>query len=89
MKIAFVTAVAWSLVAADDPAQRELEKYQGTWVLVSEEFEGKPVPIEKRPEMSLTVRGRKGPVHVQRQGTIGVRRVRSDQEAQDVRPPAG
>ena len=59
MKIAFATAVAWSLVAADDPAQRERQKHQGTWGLISEEFEGKPVPIEKRPEMSLTVQGEK------------------------------
>ena len=59
MKIAFITAVAWSLVAADDPAKRELEKYQGTWVLISEEYQGKPVPIEKLPKISLTVQGEK------------------------------
>ena len=51
--------VAFALIAADDPAKRELDKYQGTWVLISEEFEGKPVPIEKRPELSITVQGEK------------------------------
>jgi uncharacterized protein (TIGR03067 family) len=45
------------LIAADDPVRRELDKYQGTWILVSEEFEGKPVPAAKRPDLSYTVRG--------------------------------
>jgi uncharacterized protein (TIGR03067 family) len=45
------------LIVADDPARRELDKYQGTWVLVSEEFQGKPVPAAERPNLSCTVRG--------------------------------
>jgi uncharacterized protein (TIGR03067 family) len=58
MKTVVLAAVAWLLVAGD-PAGREREKYQGTWALVSEEFAGKPVPPDKRPEISLTVRGDK------------------------------
>ena len=38
---------------------RELDRYQGTWVLISEEFEGKTVPAGKRPEMTCTVKGDK------------------------------
>jgi uncharacterized protein (TIGR03067 family) len=46
-------------LAGDDALKSELERYQGTWVLVSEEFEGKKVPADELPDLSYTVRGDK------------------------------
>jgi uncharacterized protein (TIGR03067 family) len=57
MNFTLLIVVGGLLIAADDPARRELDKHQGTWVLVSEDFQGKPVAVEKRPELSYTVRG--------------------------------
>lgn len=44
---------------ADDAVKDELAKYQGTWVLVSEEFEGRAVPDGELSKQSYTVRGDK------------------------------
>lgn len=52
-------AAFWLLMTADDFAKRELDRYQGKWVLVSEEFEGKDIPAEKRPQQSYVVNGDK------------------------------
>ncbi len=45
----------------DDTPESELDKYQGTWVLVSEEFQGKKVPAEELAaelrDLCYTVRG--------------------------------
>ena len=45
------------LLVADETPKGELEKYQGTWVLVSEEYQGKTVPAEELPDLSHTVQG--------------------------------
>jgi uncharacterized protein (TIGR03067 family) len=42
--------------AVDDPSQKELAKFDGTWTLASEEFEGKKVAPEDLPGASYTVR---------------------------------
>jgi uncharacterized protein (TIGR03067 family) len=52
-----LVAAAGLLFAADDPAKSALEKYQGTWVLLSEEFEGKKVPADEVKDLSYTVQG--------------------------------
>jgi uncharacterized protein (TIGR03067 family) len=60
---ALAVAVAVLSLAMDDTPESELDKYQGTWVLVSEEFEGKKVPAEgltgELKNLSYTVRGDK------------------------------
>jgi uncharacterized protein (TIGR03067 family) len=61
--LALSVAVAALSLATDDTPDRELDKYQGTWVLVSEEFEGKKVPAvalaDDLKNLSYTVRGDK------------------------------
>jgi uncharacterized protein (TIGR03067 family) len=61
--LALSVAVAALSLATDDTPQSELDKYQGTWVLVSEEFEGKKVPAAELADdlrdISCTVRGDK------------------------------
>jgi uncharacterized protein (TIGR03067 family) len=61
--LALTVAAAALSLATDDTSMSELEKYQGTWVLVSEEFEGKKVPAEELAaglkELSHTVEGDK------------------------------
>ncbi|WP_406694036.1 hypothetical protein V5E97_23620 [Singulisphaera sp. Ch08] len=49
------------LLAADEAPRSDLDKYQGTWVLVSEEYEGKPVPVEELLELSILVQGNQVP----------------------------
>jgi uncharacterized protein (TIGR03067 family) len=57
-----VAAAVLSL-ATGDTLESELDKYLGTWVLVSEEFEGKKVPAKELADqlkkLSYTVRGDK------------------------------
>ena len=57
-----VTAAVLSLATHDTP-ESELDKYQGTWILVSEEFGGKTIPAKELPDdvkhLSYTVRGDK------------------------------
>lgn len=57
-----VAVAALSLATGDSP-ESELDKYQGTWVLVSEEFEGRKVPAaelaEDLKDLSYTIRGNK------------------------------
>jgi uncharacterized protein (TIGR03067 family) len=55
--LSLIVAFAGLLLAADDPSKKELDKYQGTWVLVSEEFEGKRIPPEQLEDISYIVRG--------------------------------
>jgi uncharacterized protein (TIGR03067 family) len=57
--LALTVAAAGLLLAVDDPAKKELDKFQGTWTLTSEEFEGKPTPPENLPDVSYTVQGDK------------------------------
>jgi uncharacterized protein (TIGR03067 family) len=61
--LAVSVAVAALSLATDDAPETELDKYQGTWVLVSEEFEGKKVPTAELADdlknLSDTVRGDK------------------------------
>ncbi len=52
-----LVTVAGLLVAADDPLKIELGKYQGTWVLISEEYEGEAVPDTQLRDLSYTVVG--------------------------------
>ena len=58
---AITATVAVLSLAMDDTPRSELDKYQGTWVLVSEEFEGKKVPAEDLTgdlrNLTYTVRG--------------------------------
>jgi uncharacterized protein (TIGR03067 family) len=44
------------LAAVDDPSKADLAKFDGTWTLASEEFEGKTIPAEDLPDVSYTVR---------------------------------
>lgn len=44
-------------LATDELPRGELEKYQGTWVLVSEEYAGKAVSTEELPDLSVVVQG--------------------------------
>ncbi len=55
--LALMVAAAGLRLAADDPSRSELDRYQGTWVLVSEEFGGKAVPTVELLDLSNTVRG--------------------------------
>jgi uncharacterized protein (TIGR03067 family) len=61
--LAVTVTVAVLSLATDDTPASELDKYQGTWILVSEEFEGKKVPAKELPDnlknLSYTVRGDK------------------------------
>jgi uncharacterized protein (TIGR03067 family) len=54
-------AIAVLCIATEDTPKSELDKYQGTWVLVSEEFEGKKLAAEQiNGELSslcYTIRG--------------------------------
>jgi uncharacterized protein (TIGR03067 family) len=54
-------AVAAVSLATGDTPESELDKYQGTWVLVSEEFGGRKVPAaelaEDLKDLSYTIRG--------------------------------
>lgn len=56
-------AIAAFHIPAIDTPKFELTRYQGTWVLVSEEFQGKTTPAEKLPEslrtLTYTIRGDK------------------------------
>jgi len=55
-----IAVAALSLATGDTP-ESERDKYQGTWVLVSEEFEGRKVPAaelaEDLKDLSYTIRG--------------------------------
>jgi len=61
--LALAVAVAVLSLATDDTPESELDRYQGTWVLVSEEIEGKTVPVEELTgelkNLSYMVRGDK------------------------------
>ena len=57
--LAPMVAAAGLLLAADNQSKSELDRYQGTWVLVVEEFGGRRVPSERLPDLSYTVRGDK------------------------------
>lgn len=61
--LALGMAIAVLSLATNDTPESELDRYQGTWVLVSEEFEGKRVPAKELAEdskdLSYTVRGDK------------------------------
>lgn len=57
--LALMVAVAGLLPAAGAPPKSELDKFQGIWVLDSEEFEGKAVPPDQLSDLSYTVRGDK------------------------------
>lgn len=59
MKLFALTVAVCLLFAADDPSKIELDRFQGTWTLASEEFEGKAVPPETVPDVSYTVHGDK------------------------------
>jgi uncharacterized protein (TIGR03067 family) len=59
--LALTVTVAVLSLATDDTLESELDKYQGTWILVSEEFEGKQIPAKELPanlkNLSYTVWG--------------------------------
>jgi uncharacterized protein (TIGR03067 family) len=61
--LALTVTVAVLSLATDDTPESELDKYQGTWILVSEEFGGKKIPAKELPDnvknLSYTVRGDK------------------------------
>lgn len=64
--LALTVVFANLLLAADETPKGELEKYQGTWVLVSEEYEGKTVPAQELPDLSFAVQGNQ--IHYTAQG---------------------
>ena len=53
-----LVVVAGSLLAAGEP-EDDLAMYQGVWVLVSEEFQGKQIPPDQLEELTCTVRNDK------------------------------
>jgi uncharacterized protein (TIGR03067 family) len=59
LSLAFTIALL--RLAADETPESELARYQGTWVLASEEFGGRTVPAEDLAEdlkdLAYTVRG--------------------------------
>lgn len=59
--LALTVAVTALTFTTDDLPRSDLDKYQGTWILVSEEFEGKTVSAEDLADdskrLSCTVRG--------------------------------
>jgi uncharacterized protein (TIGR03067 family) len=59
--LALTVAVVILSRGTDDTPTGELDKYQGTWFLVSEQFDGKKVPAEglssEVKNLSYTVRG--------------------------------
>jgi uncharacterized protein (TIGR03067 family) len=60
MKVLLAVALvaAWAASAtADDPAEAEARKWQGTWKAVSFEHDGKQTPPEKLKPIQLTVKG--------------------------------
>jgi uncharacterized protein (TIGR03067 family) len=57
--LALMVAVAGLLRSGEGPSKSELDKYQGTWVLVAEEFEGEAIPAGKMADRSYTIRGDK------------------------------
>ncbi len=57
--LAASVAIAVLTLASDDTPRSDLDKYQGTWVLVSEEFAGKTIPAGDLENLSYTVRGDK------------------------------
>lgn len=61
--LVLTVAVALLTLATDGTPKSDLDKYQGEWVLVSEEFEGKTVAakdlVDDSKDLSYTVRGDK------------------------------
>ena len=57
--LALTVVVAVLSLATDETPKSDLDKYQGTWVFVSEEFAGKTVPAEDLERHSYTVHGDK------------------------------
>src|SRR4051812_21186535 len=51
-----IALAAGSLIAADAP-QAELDKFQGTWLMVSAERDGRKVPDEEASRTTLVIRG--------------------------------
>src|SRR5262245_59006649 len=45
--------------AGDDTARKDLEKFQGTWTLVSAERDGKKTPQEEATKLKLSINGNK------------------------------
>ncbi len=43
--------------AGDDTARKDLEKFQGTWTLVSAERDGKKTPQEEAKKLKLSING--------------------------------
>jgi uncharacterized protein (TIGR03067 family) len=52
-----MVAVAGLLRSGEGPSDSELDRYQGTWVLVAEEFEGKTISAGEMADLSYTIRG--------------------------------
>ncbi len=58
MKILVLGLAFFGLILTEnDAAKKELDKYQGTWVLVSEEYEAREIPFEELKDLDVTVKG--------------------------------
>src|SRR5436190_16265588 len=57
--IGFVTQTA-----AQEPAKKDLERLQGTWIMVALEVDGKPVPEDKIKDTKLVIKDNKYITHV-------------------------
>jgi uncharacterized protein (TIGR03067 family) len=58
--LTFIVAVglfAWPALSAQGPNTKELDKFQGTWVLLSGETGGQQIPEEKIKTAKLVVKG--------------------------------
>ena len=91
--LALTVAFAVLSLASDETPESELSKYQGTWVLVSEEFEGKKVPAAELADdlkgLSYTVRDDKVRLHFEGQGPFSDDQAGPEERPQDLRPVAG
>lgn len=59
---ALIVSLVGLLIAADtkeDAAKKDLEKFQGTWALISAERDGKQTPPEEVKKIKLTIQGNK------------------------------
>ncbi len=57
--IPFLVCVLIAANTGDDAAKKDLEKFQGTWQLISMERDGKKTPDEEAKKITLTIQGNK------------------------------
>lgn len=53
----FFAAVICAANADNEPAKKDLERFQGNWTLISAERDGKKTPEQEAKKLSLTIQG--------------------------------